>query len=479
MSEKLAKLQGELEDLGEYIETNKADFYQPYDKQKAFHKAGKTYRERLFMAGNQLGKTLAMGNEMSYHATGRYPNDWKGKKYYGPTTWWVGSISSEFARDNAQKMLFGPPGQYGTGTIPRDCIPDNGIKMARGVADAIDTAHISHKKGGKTIIQFKSYEKGREKWQGATLTGGIWLDEECPIEIYSEAMARTQVHKAMMAMTATPLLGMSAVVERFLQKNQEKGASRWFTQMTFDEVGHIDEKDKAQWAAGYPEHEREARLKGQPMLGSGRIYPVAESVIVCDAIKVVSHWKQIVGLDLGYGGEHPTAAVWLAYDEENDTIYVTDVYRKKEPQIALHASAIRRHQKWIPVAWPKDAEQMRGGDTMTIRQIYKEEGCKMVTEYAQYPDKRGNGVAAGIEDILLRMQTERFKVFSHLTEWFEEFRTYHRKEGKINKYKDDLLDATRYGIMMLRYAKARENLPQAKERYKLDEQRAGVSWLSG
>jgi hypothetical protein len=33
--------------------------YKPYPKQLEFHAAGKVYRERLLMAGNQLGKTLS------------------------------------------------------------------------------------------------------------------------------------------------------------------------------------------------------------------------------------------------------------------------------------------------------------------------------------------------------------------------------------------------------------------------------------
>lgn len=58
-------------------------------------------------------------------------------------------------------------------------------------------------------------------------------------------------------------------------------------------------------------------------------------------------------------------------------------------------------------------------------------------------------------DMLERMQTGRFKVFSHLTLWFEEFRLYHRKDGKVVKLRDDLMSATRYALMMLRKAKVR------------------------
>lgn len=55
--------------------------------------------------------------------------------------------------------------------------------------------------------------------------------------------------------------------------------------------------------------------------------------------------------------------------------------------------------------------------------------------------------------MLDRFQTRRLRVFSHLNEWFEEFRLYHRKDGLIVKIDDDLMAATRYGLMMLRKAK--------------------------
>lgn len=55
-------------------------------------------------------------------------------------------------------------------------------------------------------------------------------------------------------------------------------------------------------------------------------------------------------------------------------------------------------------------------------------------------------------DMLDRMQTGRLKVFKHIGDWFEEFRMYHRKDGKVVKLDDDLMAATRYAIMMLRHA---------------------------
>ena len=79
----------------------------------------------------------------------------------------------------------------------------------------------------------------------------------------------------------------------------------------------------------------------------------------------------------------------------------------------------------------------------------------MLGEPATYEDERSNGVEAGLMDMLGRMQTGRWKVFRHLNDWFGEFRLYHRKDGLVVKEADDLMSASRYGLMMLRHAKVK------------------------
>src|SRR5262249_39162692 len=86
---------------------------------------------------------------------------------------------------------------------------------ARGVADLIDTATVRHVTGGTSLLQLKSFDRGRDKWQGAALEV-IWLDEECDISIYTEALTRTNETGGIVYMTATPLLGMSEVISLFL-----------------------------------------------------------------------------------------------------------------------------------------------------------------------------------------------------------------------------------------------------------------------
>jgi phage terminase large subunit-like protein len=204
---------------------NRLATYRPYPKQKAFHAAGALHRERLFMAGNQLGKTIAGGAEWAIHLTGRYPEWWQGKQFGKPVRMWAAGVTSESTRDNPQRVLVGPPQKreaWGTGMIPWDTIVDTII--GRGMPNALDSIVVKHGGGGdvqagESVLSFKSYEKGREKWQGETLEG-VWYDEEPPLDIYSEGLTRTNATGGITIVTFTPLQGMSDVVLQFLQADE-------------------------------------------------------------------------------------------------------------------------------------------------------------------------------------------------------------------------------------------------------------------
>jgi len=447
-SERLSPLLTRLEAELQYrTARNRLLTYRPYTKQKSFHAAGGKFRERAFMAGNQLGKTLAGGMEVAMHLTGKYPDWWEGKRFNKPNRWWAASDTGENTRKGPQRILIGEPAdrnQWGTGTIPGADFADD-PSLARGVADAIDSLTVKHITGGKSVLYFKAYEQGRQKWQNETLEG-VWFDEEPPSDIYSEGVTRTNATGGISFITATPLLGMSDVVRQFYP--QPSTPYRHLTQMTIDEAEHYTPEQRAMIVATYPEHEREARAKGIPMLGSGRVFPVAEGSIKVEPFEIPKHWAQIAGLDFGY--DHPFGAVRLAHNRDTDTVYVTAAYRVREKTPAIHVDALRHWD--IPFAWPHDGLQHDKGSGEELANQYRTRGLKLTPSKAEFPDDRGNGVEAGVMEMLDRMLSGRLKVFSNLEEWFEEFRTYHRDEGLIVKEHDDLLCATRYAIMMLRCA---------------------------
>jgi phage terminase large subunit-like protein len=397
------------------------------------------------MAGNQLGKSLSASAESAMHSTGLYPDWWEGRRIPKHNRAWVASPTSLTTRDTAQRLLLGLPGQYGTGYIPKEKILD--VKNARGVPDAVDRVDILHADYDVSYIYFKSYEQGREKWQAETIDY-IWFDEEPPPEIYTEGLTRTNATHGFVFMTFTPLLGMSQVVHRFLM---EPSPDRDVTRMDISDALHYTEEQRNQIINSYPVHEREARAHGVPMLGSGKVFPIAEEVIFVEPFKIPDAWPKIVGLDFGW--EHPTAAAWLAWNRDTDTIYIYDTYRVKEQTPLFHAASIKSKGDY-PVAWPHDGLQHDKGSGQTLRDMYAKHGLKMLPDRATFEDG-SNGLEAGIAQMLERMQTGRFKVFNHLSDWRDEFRQYHRKDGLIVKLNDDIMSATRYAMMMLRHASSK------------------------
>lgn len=202
---------------------NRLKHYAPYTKQREFHAAGAQHSERLFMAGNQLGKTWAGGFETGMHLTGRYPDWWEGATFNKAPIIWASGVTGESTRDNPQRVLIGNPpieSEWGTGTIPKECLIE--FNRAMGTPNLLDNYRVRWGGGGdvqasESIVYFKSYEKGREKWQGPTIDA-VWFDEEPPQDIYTEGLTRTNrgQRSQFSYITFTPLLGMSEVVSLFL-----------------------------------------------------------------------------------------------------------------------------------------------------------------------------------------------------------------------------------------------------------------------
>jgi phage terminase large subunit-like protein len=445
---KLREFTKTLEELQRRKSENALSFYKPYPPQVEFHAAGKTHRERLFMAGNQSGKSLAGSFELAAHLTGEYSPDWPGRRFNGPIRAWSMGITAESTRDAPQRLLLGPLGARGTGCIPAAAILE--VRAGRGVGDVVDTALIRHKSGGVSHLGFKSYERGREKLQGESIDC-IFMDEEPPADVYSECLARISARQGMIYLCFTPLMGMSVIVRRFLD---ESSPDRAVIRMTIDDAEHIPLAERQRVIDAYPEHEREARTRGVPQLGSGRIYPIAESIICIPPMEIPQHFARLIAVDFGYQN---FAAVSLAWDRDSDAVYLVDCYKSKEETPIIHAATLKtRFGEWLPVAWPQDALQHDKGSGLALHAIYKAQGLRMLDQHAQF-ENGSNSVEAGIMEILDRMRTGRFRVFENLAPWLDEFRTYHRKDGRIVKEHDHLLDSTRYGIMMLRRAAAGPN----------------------
>ena len=439
--------------------TNTMARYEPYDYQKKFH--NKTAQQRLLMAGNRIGKSFSGAMEMAYHLTGLYPEWWQGKKFPRPIRAWAGGASNETTRDICQKELVGQPDDpsaRGTGSIPLKLIGET-VRKA-GVPNAMNSLVIKQVSGGWSRLAFKAYEMGKEKWMGETVDV-VWLDEEPPSSIYTQALTRTADKGGIVYMTFTPENGMTETVAQFVNDLRDGQA---LIQAGWDDAPHMTAEVRQQILAALPPHERKMREQGIPQLGSGLVFPIAESDMVCDPINIPEFWPRICGLDFGW--DHPTAASWAAWDRDSDIIYIYDTYAMSQEAVPIHASAIKGRGNWIPVIWPMDGRQADKGSGKSLTEQYRNEGVSMTREHftntPQAGQKEGTGgisVEAGVQEMYTRFMTNRLKIFNNQSKLLEELRMYHRKDGKIVFKHDDVISATRYAVMSVRKARVKNYEP--------------------
>lgn len=437
---------------GEWIEWSNKPW------QLDFHRAGATYQERMLMAANRPGKSWVGACEVAFHMTGDYPDWWEGKRFSKPVHVWTGSPTNESSRDVPQKYLLGGTSEdkVGTGAVPHAKIHGRLKYRQCGVSNVVDEFRVKHVSGGYSTCNLKSYEQGWRKWQG-TEPDIIWMDEE-PEDasdqrrIYAEALTRLLTSRGIMMVTFTPLLGQTQIVQHF----QKGGPGVWLGTATWEDAPHLDTEERMRLASSYPDHEVEARTKGVPMLGEGRIFSEPEEKIRVEPFKIWPHYAQIGGIDFGL--DHPTAFARIAWDRDRDVIYVTDVYRCDQRDTIYHANAIKhRSPSWVPISWPHDgANRDKSGSGKRLKDIYKDHGLNLLSRSARYDTDVGGGQPQWpiIMEIQERIVTDRFKVFSTCTEFFEEYRNYHTKDGKIRDHMDDILKAVFYAVMMKRFAVA-------------------------
>ena len=463
--EKVIELARELRRRERY---NKIDFYDPYPYQERFHETGADANQRLLMAANRIGKSYCGSAEMAYHCTGLYPKWWQGRRYTQPIVAWAGGVSNETTRDIVQFELLGSPDDpdsFGSGAIRKKII----IKTERkpGVPNAKAVALIRHVSGGNSSLFFKAYEMGVEKWQGRSVDC-VWLDEEPSRELYSQSVTRTLDRRGMVYMTFTPENGMTETVASFMN-NLQSGQS--LTNATWDDAserifsqngnrGHLSEDAMTQILSAYSPHEREMRRYGRPSIGSGLVFPINEEKIMTDPVHIKDHWPRIAAIDFGW--DHPTAVVWCALDNDTDTFYVYDCYRASKASPAVHAQVIRSKPHFIPIAYPHDGNRRDSMGNPGLADQYRNLGCNFLLEHFTNPPALGtikgsNSIEEGLMAMLQCIEDEKFKVFNTLGDWFEEFRMYHRKDGKVIPLRDDLMSATRYAFQSQRFAIAGED----------------------
>lgn len=409
-----------------------------YPKHMEFFAAGKTYKERLFIAANRVGKSLVASYELGCHLTGMYPPWWEGYRFNKPVRVWASSKTSTMARDFVQRYLMGPWGHFGTGMIPGECFSEKDWTPKRCIPEAVDVVRV-HGEFGESELAFKSYDQGWQSYQG-TAQDVIWNDEECDELVHNECLTRLMTTHGIYLFTFTPLQGLTKVVRGYLGESlkiENKSKFAYVVNCTWDDVPHLTKEEKEHQWERTPPHIRDAKAKGIPAIGSGAIYPIPEEDLKVQPFKIPEWWPRAFAMDVGW---NRTAALWGALDRESDILYLYSEYYRGQAEPSVHADAIKSRGAWIPGVIDPASRGRNQKDGTQLFQIYTDLGLDI--------EKSKNAVEAGISEVWQRMSSGRIKIFSTLQNTFTELRMYHRDEnGKIIKSDDHLMDCCKYLIL--------------------------------
>lgn len=420
-------------ELGNKIDTyySTAAIRKQYPKHMEFFEKGRQYRERLFLAANRVGKTEGgILYETTLHATGEYPDWWTGRRFDHAVECWVGGDTGTSVRDILQFKLLGKKGNFGTGLIRADLLVGE-PSAKRGISDAVETIYVRSKWGGTSTIQLKTYEQGREAWQG-TSKHVVAFDEEVPEDIAGEGVMRTMDCNGIVMYGYTPLNGMTEVTQKFLDGDNED--IRTCIQATWDDVPHLTESAKAELLRLTPLHLRKVRSRGEVAQGVGAIYPLDFDRMEIDPIPIPAWWPKGYGMDVGW---NCTAAIFGAIDRETDILYIYGQHYQGQELPSTHASAIKRRGRMTGLIDPA-ARGRSQIDGQKLIEEYRGEGLLLITA--------NNAVEAGILGVWTRAVEGRLKIFRGCCpDLKREWGMYHRdKNSQIVKKNDHALDALRY-----------------------------------
>ena len=463
----LALIEREFSLLDHAKSIRRLEFYKPYPWQERMHNAvghqtpGRPAQQRLVMCGNKVGKTFGAAMEVAIHATGLYPDWWKGTRYISPPEILVCGLTNDSVRDLGQRELLGDPTDekaLGTGAIPKLKIGKRRPKT--GVPNAYDSVRVAHVSGAWSRIYFRAYEQGWKKFQGIAFEF-CWPDEEPPIEIWSQLIrAGLARRNATILCTMTPEEGMTEVVTGFTD-NLQRGQA--LITATWDDAPHLTPEVKEQRLAALRPHERDMRSKGIPLQGAGLVFPILDELLLCDPIPIPDHWLQIIGVDFGISTQHPFSAGKCAIDRDTDTFYVTAEYQTTDDIAAVHVDAIKPWGEWIPVAWPHDGANREKGTGDELQATYRKKGLTNLLPWkatnapdgavGQKEGEGGNSPEKALDEMFDHMAAGKFKVFRTCPTFMKEKRLYHRDlKGKLVRMNEDMICAVRYAFMMRRHA---------------------------
>lgn len=209
-------------------------------------------------------------------------------------------------------------------------------------------------------------------------------------------------------------------------------------QCGWNDTPHLTDEMKTAMLSKMSPHLRDARTKGIPSVGSGQIFPISRDRYEVSPFPIPRHWPKAYGLDVGW---NRTAGTFIAWDPDNDIIYVYQEHYQGKVEPSDHVKGITAHAgDWMWGAIDPAAAGSNQRDGRSLMNEYLELGLLLV--------KADNSVETGIARLWNRFVSGKLKIFSNCTNLLRELGLYKRNDkGRIVKANDHAVDALRYAVM--------------------------------
>lgn len=277
-------------------------------KQSQFYKAQQTIRALFW--GNRVGKTEAGAMEVARYMLGQHEY----RHVDVPVEVWSICPSFDAQAETTQKKLL----RY----IPETEIADF-TTIRKGIYSSITLKNGS-------IINFKSYEQGRSKFQGAGKRL-IWFDEEPPHDIWEECLVRQEAGQTLdIILTMTPVLGMTWVYDEIFLSTDT--SLYYVSTAGWDDNPWLTEDQKNLMSRGLTKDALAVRREGRFNKRVGLVCSWFErSVHLRDYLDLDKSWTFYEVLDGGYSD--PAAYLLIGVDND-DGVHVIDGFRETTLQTA-------------------------------------------------------------------------------------------------------------------------------------------------
>lgn len=255
--------------------------------------------------GNRVGKTEWGAQEVTRYLLGEHPY----RNILNPVEIWCACPSYDQQKETTQKKL--------ANYLPKQRIADiTYVKKNTWGEVRLDNG---------SVINFKSYEQGREKFQG---TGKrlIWFDEEPPHDIWEECFVRAEAGIPLdIILTLTPINGMTWVYDDIYLATGNPDI--FVSTAGWDDNPFLTEPQKTQMARGLSEESLQVRKYGKFVKRVG---------LVCDwwqrdkhlisIPKPSSEWKIYRAADFGYSAYN--SIIYIGVDKYNNWFVFDGFYEK-------------------------------------------------------------------------------------------------------------------------------------------------------